>query len=76
MGSMSVVAETDMKDVLDLPSSLVLTAQLRKVHVKPATNESQKMLNKCETRNKTVFHTRLRHPKTINSVLRIKQIGV
>ena len=40
-----------------------------------ATNESQK------TRNKTVFHTRLRHPETINSVplnsvLRIKQIGV
>ena len=46
-----------------------------------ATNESQKTLNKCETRNKTVFHTRLRHPETINSVLlnsvlRIKQIGV
>ena len=46
-----------------------------------ATNESKKTLNKCETRNKTVFHTRLRHPETINSVpvnsvLRIKQIGV
>ena len=46
-----------------------------------ATNESQKTLNKCEARNKTVFHTRLCHPETINSVtlnsvLRIKQIGV
>ena len=44
-------------------------------------NESQKTLNKGETRNKTVFHTRLRHPETINSVplnsvLRIKQTGV
>ena len=51
------------------------------LHVRAATNESQKTLNKCETRNKTVFHTRLRHPETINSVplnsvLRIKQIGV
>ena len=27
-----------------------------------------KTLNKCETRNKTVFHTRLRHPETTNSV--------
>ena len=50
-------------------------------HLRAATNESQKTLNKCETRNKTVFHTRLRHPETINSVplnsvLRIKQIGV
>ena len=49
--------------------------------VRAATNESQKPLNKCETRNKTVFHTRLRHPETINSVplnsvLRIKQVGV
>ena len=49
--------------------------------VRAATNESQKTLNKCETRNKTVFHTRLCHPETINSVplnsvLRIKQIGV
>ena len=49
--------------------------------LRAATNESQKTLNKCETRNKTVFHTRLRHPETINSVplnsvLRIKQIGV
>ena len=49
--------------------------------VKPTTNECQKMLNKCETRNKTVFHTRLRHPEMINSVplnsvLQIKQIGV
>ena len=49
--------------------------------VRAATNESQETLNKCETRNKTVFHTRLRHPETINSVplnsvLRIKQIGV
>ena len=26
--------------------------------VRAATNESQKPLNKCETRNKTVFHTR------------------
>ena len=46
-----------------------------------ATNENKKTLNKCETRNKIVFHTRLRHPETINSVplnsvLRIKQIGV
>ena len=50
-------------------------------YLRAATNESQKTLNKCETRNKTVFHTRLRHPETINSVplnsvLRIKQIGV
>ena len=49
--------------------------------VKPDANESKKTLNKCETRNKTVFHTRLRHPETINSVplnyvLRIKQTGV
>ena len=49
--------------------------------LRAATIESQKTLNKCETRNKTVFHTRLRHPETINSVplnnvLRIKQIGV
>ena len=49
--------------------------------LRAATNESQKTLNKCETRNRTVFHTRLRHPETINSVqlnsvLRIKQIGV
>ena len=49
--------------------------------LRAATDESQKTLNKCETRNKTVFHTRLCHPETINSVplnsvLRIKQIGV
>ena len=49
--------------------------------LRAATNESQKTLNKCETRNKTVFHTRLRHPETINSVslnsvLRINQMGV
>ena len=49
--------------------------------VRAATDESQKTLNKCETRNKTVFHTRLRHPETINSVplnsvLRIKQTCV
>ena len=49
--------------------------------LKPASNESQKTLNKCETRNKTVFDTRLRHPETINSVplnsvLRIKQTCV
>ena len=49
--------------------------------LRAATDESQKTLNKCETRNKTVFDTRLRHPETINSVplnsvLRIKQIGV
>ena len=54
---------------------------IMRASIKPATNESQKTLNKCETRNKTVFHTRLRHPETINSVplnsvLRIKQIGV
>ena len=51
------------------------------ISLKPGANESQKTLNKCETRNKTVFHTRLRHPETINSiplnnVLRIKQTGV
>ena len=51
------------------------------VPLRAATNESKKTLNKCETLNKTVFHTRLRHPETINSVplnsvLRIKQIGV
>ena len=49
--------------------------------LRAATDESQKTLNKCETRNKTVFHTRLRHPETINSVplnsvLRIKQTCV
>ena len=49
--------------------------------IRAATNESQKTRNKCETRNKTVFHTRLRHPETINSVplnsvLRIKQTDV
>ena len=49
--------------------------------VRAAANESQKTLNKCETRNKTIFHTRLRHPETItsvplNNVLRIKQTGV
>ena len=49
--------------------------------VRAATDESQKTLNKCETRNKTVFDTRLRHPETINSVplnsvLRIKQTCV
>ena len=54
---------------------------IRSQSIRVATNESQKTLNKCETRNKTVFHTRLRHPETINSVplnsvLRIKQIGV
>ena len=36
--------------------------------IRAATDESQKTLNKCETRNKTVFDTRLRHPETINSV--------
>ena len=51
------------------------------VPLRAATNESQKTLNKCETRNKTVFHTRLCHTETINSVplnsvLRINQIGV
>ena len=56
-------------------------ADMFKDFLKPAANESQKTLNKCETRNKTVFHTRLRHPETINSVplnsvLRIKQTGV
>ena len=49
--------------------------------LRAAANERQKTLNKCETRNKTVFHTRLSHPETINSVplnsvLRIKQTGV
>ena len=49
--------------------------------LRAGANESQKTLNKCETRNKTVFHTRLRHSETINSVslnsvLRIKQTGV
>ena len=61
------------------------SVRARKINWEPqlraATNESQKTLNKCETRNKTVFHTRLRHLETINSVplnsvLRIKQIGV
>ena len=55
--------------------------QSRTKFLKPGANESKKTLNKCETRNKTVFHTRLRHPETINSVplncvLRIKQTGV
>ena len=45
------------------------------------TRVKKKTLNKCETRNKTVFHSRLRHLETINSVplnsvLRIKQPGV
>ena len=49
--------------------------------LRAATDENQKTLNKCETRNKTVFDTRLRHPETINSVplnsvLRIKQTCV
>ena len=49
--------------------------------LRAATDESQKTLNKCETRNKTFFDTRLRHPETINSVplnsvLRIKQTCV
>ena len=49
--------------------------------LRAATDESQKTLNKCETRNKTVFDTRLRHPEKINSVplnsvLRIKQTCV
>ena len=49
--------------------------------LKPGANESQKTLNICETRNKTVFHTCLRQPETknrvpLNSVLRIKQTGV
>ena len=33
------------------------------IKIKPGANESQKTLNKCETRNKTVFHTRLVTPK-------------
>ena len=62
-------------------SEAVCTIFMMVFWVRAATNESQKTLNKCETRNKTVFHTRLRHPETINSVplnsvLRIKQIGV
>ena len=60
------------------------SASLRSIKIialRAVKNESQKTLNKCKTRNKTVFHTRLRHPETINSVvlnsvLRIKQIGV
>ena len=49
--------------------------------LRAGANESQITLNKCETRNKTVFHTRVRHTETINSVplnsvLRIKQPGV
>ena len=60
---------------------LYIYLHLRKLHVRAATDESQKTLNKCETRNKTVFDTRLRHPETINSVplnsvLRIKQTCV
>ena len=48
---------------------------------KSGANERQKTLNKCKTRNKSVFHTRLRHPERINSVplnsvLQIKQTGV
>ena len=59
----------------------MLKVSTKSDHVRAATNESQNTLNKCETRNKTVFHTRLCHPETINSVplnsvLRIKQIGV
>ena len=47
----------------------------------PAQTSVKKTQNKCETRNKTVFHTRPCHPETINSVplncvLRIKQTGV
>ena len=67
--------------ILDVSSDIYLQPRLVGSVVRAATNESQKTLNKCETRNKTVFHTRLRHPETINSVplnsvLRIKQIGV
>ena len=67
------------------PSPSVCGAAPAQIHspasVKPGANESQKTLNKCLTRNKTVFHTRLRHPEMINSVplnsvLRIKQTGV
>ena len=36
--------------------------------LKPGANESQKTLNKCETRNKTVLHTRLRHPEGYSTV--------
>ena len=34
----------------------------------PSANGRQKTLNKCETQNEIVFHIRLRHPETINSV--------
>ena len=49
--------------------------------IKARRKREAKRQNKCETRNKTVFRTRLRHPETINSVplnsvLRIKQTGV
>ena len=59
----------------------VLLRKILNIFLRAAANESQKTLNKCETRNKTVFHTPLRHPETINSVplnsvLRIKQTGV
>ena len=48
---------------------------------KARRKRESKNAKKCETRNKTVFHTRLRHPEMINSVplnsvLRIKQTGV
>ena len=64
----------------NLPKNLAYT-RTNQCYFRAATNESQKTLNKCETRNKIDFHTRLRHPETINSVplnsvLRIKQIGV
>ena len=48
---------------------------------KPGANGRQKTLNKCETQTEIVFHIRLRHPETINSVslnsvLRIKQTDI
>ena len=66
--------------LVQISVSIVFRASLA-YPIKPGANESQKTLNKCEKRNKAVFHTRLRHPETINSVplnsvLRIKQTGV
>ena len=49
-------------------SGATLVIPQPRVNLRAATDESQKTLNKCETRNKTVFDTRLRHPETINSV--------
>ena len=51
------------------------------VSLRPSANGGKNTLNKCETQNEIVFHIRLRHPETINSVplnsvLRIRQRDV